>query len=110
MTQAALRHAAMWRRAESLRQRTITVVVLDDEFAGALAYALERALEEPAAGQVSDTLLADLRRHAQCALIEVDEDAQIVQISGAGRWSYVADGESVQVGTDQASRVPPPGA
>ena len=33
---------------EPFRQKTITVIVLGDRFSGALAYALQSALDEPA--------------------------------------------------------------
>ena len=143
-----------WRRVASLvkhqpfaddrgappRQKTITVMVLQDEFGGALAYALQNALHEPArirvmrvgrqerdrdlalplpistvsaeaadavarrcAGQdviVVEThgllegargaLLRDLRRHAPCLVVEVDDEGQVVRASGPGGWSYSA--------------------
>lgn len=144
---------------EPPRQRVITVVVLGGDFSGALAYALQRGLEEPAAvravrlepaahparvkppipvgdligeparalAQVSshsdlmvvqgtedpsdrviDGLLARLGRDTRCPLVEVDQRGDIVEVAGPDGWSYVAPRELALVGTDQASRVPPP--
>ena len=127
-------------RGAPTRQKTITVIVLEDKFAGALAYTLESALHEPArirvvrvgrrdrdrdlglplptstvtaeaadamarrcAGQdvivvesqgllegASGALLRDLRRHALCLVVEVDDDGQVVRASGPEGWSYSA--------------------
>ena len=123
------------------RQRMITVIVLEDGFSGALAYALQSALHEPATVRVvrvgqpsehdrdhriplpistitakgvdalvrqsaghdvlvvetpghledaADSLLSDLRRHAPCLVVEVDEDGHAVRASGPEGWSYSA--------------------
>ena len=125
------------------RQKMITVIVLEDGFSGALAYALQSALHEPAtvrvvrvgqpsehdrdhriplpistitaegvdalvrqsagrdvlvvetSGQLddaADSLRSDLRRHAPCLVVEVDEDGQVVRASGPEGWSYSALG------------------
>lgn len=131
-------------RRTKVRQMMITVLVLENQFAGALAYALQRALHEPArvrvvrAGgppgrdpdlglplpihsmtaeaaeamvqeaassdvlvveshphldEVNESLLQDLRRHASCLVVEVDQDGQVVGASGPEGWTYSAFGE-----------------
>ena len=127
---------------EPFRQKMITVIVLGDRFSGALAYALQSALHEPAKIRVvrvaqpreraldlgiplpvetvafeavdvlvrecashdvivvepreplatsTDLLVLDqLRRHAPCLVVEVDQEGQVVGASGPEGWSYSA--------------------
>lgn len=124
------------------RRKMITVIVLGNRFSGALAYALQSALHEPAKIRVmrvaqpreraqdlgiplpvvtvtfeeadalvrecaghdlivveprerlatsTDLLVLDqLRRHAPCLVVEVDDEGQVVGASGPERWSYSA--------------------
>ena len=127
---------------EPFRQKMITVIVLGDRFPGALAYALQSALQEPAKIRVvrvaqpreraldlgiplpvdtvtfetaealvrecashdvivveprerlatsTDLLVLDqLRRHAPCLVVDVDDEGQVVGASGPEGWSHAA--------------------
>jgi hypothetical protein len=138
------------------RQRMITVIALDDGFSGALAYALQSALHDPAkiravrVGQPRErhldlhmplpvstmtaqdadivvrscaerdvivvevpahledaaaSLVIDLRRHASCLLVEVDDAGRLVRASGPGGWSYSdLGGAATATGLDSGFR------
>ena len=123
-------------------QKMITVFALEDGFSGALAYALQSALHEPATIRVvrvgqprerdrdhriplpittitaeaadtlvrqsaghdvvvvetpghpddADSLLSNLRRHASCLVVYVDDDGQVIRASGPEGWAYSALG------------------